>query len=92
MITAQTFVRTEFTAFHPVCQSSERGASRPCAARRKAKEDAAQDPVIASVMGCVNSLHVLSSGLAAVPANSNGAKAKDLVTKPADRLHAFGGR
>jgi len=43
-------------------------------------------------MGCVNSLHVLSSGLAAVPANSNGAKAKDLVTKPADRLHAFGGR
>lgn len=36
------------------------------------QEEAAEDPVVAAILGGVNPRHILSSGLAAMPVNSNG--------------------
>ena len=38
----------------------------------EAQEEAAKDPVVGAVMGGMNPRHVLSSGLSAMPVNSNG--------------------
>ncbi len=38
----------------------------------EAQEKAAQDPVVGAVMGGMNPRHILSSGLSAMPVNSNG--------------------
>ena len=38
----------------------------------EAQEEAAKDPIVGAVMGGMNPRHVLSSGLSAMPVNSNG--------------------
>lgn len=45
------------------------------------QEEAAKDPVVAAVLGGMNPRHVLSSGLSAMPVNSNGA--------PFDMSHVY---
>ncbi|MFP4537377.1 MAG: manganese catalase family protein [Dichotomicrobium sp.] len=48
------------------------------------QEDAAQDPVVHAILGGMNPRHVLSSGLAAMPVNSNG------VPFPMSNIYATG--
>lgn len=38
----------------------------------EAQEEAAKDPVVAAILGGMNPRHILSSGLSAMPVNSNG--------------------